>query len=77
MSTENENLEEQNAEINPDLRFDYSEETVIKPIDPNPSKITGQYQIVDSEGNVTPITYTADENGFHPASPNLPTPPSE
>ncbi|XP_065361506.1 pupal cuticle protein Edg-78E [Calliphora vicina] len=35
----------------------------------------GAYQYVSPEGQKISLVYTADENGFHPQSESIPTPP--
>lgn len=37
--------------------------------------IAGNYNYVSPEGQAVHLSYTADENGFHPVGDHLPTPP--
>ncbi|XP_069361578.1 endocuticle structural glycoprotein SgAbd-2-like [Maniola hyperantus] len=37
--------------------------------------VTGSFSYIGDDGQTYTVTYTADENGFHPSGDHLPTPP--
>lgn len=41
----------------------------------NPNGVRGTLNYISPEGEHIALTYTADEEGFHPAGDHLPTPP--
>ncbi|XP_075163604.1 pupal cuticle protein Edg-78E-like [Haematobia irritans] len=41
----------------------------------NPHGATGSYSYISPEGEHISLTYTADEEGYHPVGDHLPTPP--
>ncbi|TDG52657.1 hypothetical protein AWZ03_000890 [Drosophila navojoa] len=41
----------------------------------NSNGASGSYGYTSPDGQIISLTYTADENGFHPTGDHLPTPP--
>ncbi|CAB3221359.1 unnamed protein product [Arctia plantaginis] len=75
------------SEINPDGSYSYSYETgnginaeekgSLKNIggEEPALQVEGQFQYPSDDGTNIQLSYTADENGFHPQGAHLPTPP--
>ncbi|XP_055387536.1 larval cuticle protein LCP-17-like [Condylostylus longicornis] len=70
------------AVVNPDsYQYSYeldngvkaSEEGKLK--DPETLSVSGNFAFNSPEGEAIQVSYTADENGFQPVGPHIPTPP--
>lgn len=76
----------QDSQVNGDGSYQYSFETgngisvdqkgdLKKVGDVEALEVQGQFQYPGDDGNNIQLTYTADENGFHPVGSHLPTAP--
>lgn len=67
------------SQVNPDgtYGFDFAQSSGLEFKEKGQGGVfaEGSYQYISPEGEHISVTYTADENGFHPESSVLPTPP--
>ncbi|XP_030570170.1 pupal cuticle protein Edg-78E-like [Drosophila novamexicana] len=71
-------LSERNEPADPEGNFAYSYETsngIQLQESGNANGAAGNFAFVSDDGQRYELTYTADENGFHPSGAHLPTPP--